>query len=98
MNAVELMRYLLAQLAPYGIRATITSGVRSRQEQQQLYRQRGRNPYPVARPGMSKHELGRAVDVSADRSTLEVLARYWESWGGIWGGRWRSADPVHFEF
>ncbi|OWY58787.1 hypothetical protein B7486_78095, partial [cyanobacterium TDX16] len=41
----------------------ITSGWRSPADQQRLWDQRGSSPYPVARPGTSKHEQGLAVDV-----------------------------------
>jgi hypothetical protein len=92
------MRYLLAWAAQYGVRATITSGTRSSAEQAALYARGG--PYPVARPGTSKHEQGRAVDVSASRETLAWLGQVWEAWipGGKWGGRWRTPDPVHYEY
>lgn len=45
---------------------TITSGVRSTADQQQLYDSRGSNPNPVARPGSSLHEGGFAADVTVD--------------------------------
>lgn len=102
MNAPEAMAWLLAQLAPYGIRATITSGIRSSSDQARLYAQyvQGKSRYPVARPGTSKHEQGRAVDISASREVQEIVASYWKSWGGRWGGDWPGAqnDPVHYEF
>lgn len=97
MSAAELMRWLLAQLAPYGVRATITSGTRTYQQQAALYSQPNRR-YPVAPPGSSRHEQGRAVDVSASPEVLRLLAHYWRGWGGVWGGDWRQPDPVHYEF
>jgi len=99
-TAVEAMQYLLRAAAPYGVRGTITSGSRSRQEQADLYAAyvaRGRTGLPAAAPGRSKHETGQAVDVSASPEVLAWLGAVWESWGGTWGGRWRKADPVHFE-
>jgi hypothetical protein len=41
----------------------VTSGRRSRAEQERLWAARHRNPFPVARPGTSAHERGLAVDV-----------------------------------
>jgi len=52
------------------------------------------NPYPVAKPGTSAHELGLAVDVWAgDSARTQLLGRTWRAWGG----RWSAADEVHFE-
>lgn len=71
----------------------VTSGWRSYAEQQRLYDRRGSNRYPVARPGTSEHERGRAVDVPlafADRLAAVAprvgLCRPWP-----------ENDPVHFE-
>lgn len=47
-----------------GERVPITSGWRSRADQQRLWDQRHQNPYPVARPGTSQHERGLAIDVA----------------------------------
>lgn len=70
----------------------ITSGLRSRVEQEELWRNRGRNRYPVARPGTSAHERGLAVDVSVlDLAALVPIATR--------AGLCRplpTADPVHF--
>lgn len=41
----------------------IVSGLRSRSDQERLWANRHRNPYPVAPPGTSLHELGLAVAV-----------------------------------
>ncbi|MEZ5281167.1 MAG: M15 family metallopeptidase [Acidimicrobiales bacterium] len=41
----------------------IVSGYRSPADQQRLWDNRDTNPYPVARPGTSRHELGLAIDV-----------------------------------
>ena len=79
----------------YFPRLTITSVFRSYSEQLNLWRNRKNNPYPVAPPGSSKHELGRAFDLVGPADVLEEAGRTWESWGGRWGGRYR--DPIHFE-
>jgi hypothetical protein len=41
----------------------VTSGYRSRAQQEALWERRASNPYPVAAPGSSLHERGLAVDV-----------------------------------
>ena len=58
-----------------------------------LWAARAGNPYPVARPGTSAHERGRAVDVP--RSFADRLAAV-----GPAAGLCRPlprTDPVHFE-
>jgi LAS superfamily LD-carboxypeptidase LdcB len=72
----------------------VTSVYRSFTEQLALYRNRARNPYPVAPPGSSKHNYGLAWDMVGPRQQLENAGRVWQSWGGTWGGQ---ADPIHFE-
>lgn len=92
---------LLPQLRPYAeyLRSvyglTVTSVRRSYTEQLRLWNNRKNNPYPVAFPGTSAHELGRAWDMVGPSSILEAAGRTWESWGGRWGGRY--GDPIHFE-
>jgi len=71
----------------------ITSGWRSRAEQQRLHDDRGSNPYPVARPGMSTHERGRAIDVP--RAFAERLAAVAPRAGLC--RPWPESDPIHFE-
>lgn len=75
-----------------GLAPRVTSVRRSRAEQTALYHRwlAGRNPYPVAPPGTSDHEVGWAFDlVSRDNPWL---GRVWNSWGG----RWSPRDSVHF--
>jgi zinc D-Ala-D-Ala carboxypeptidase len=71
----------------------ITSGYRAPAAQQALWAARAANPYPVARPGTSAHERGRAVDVP--RAIASRLAAV-----GPLAGLCRPlprTDPVHFE-
>ena len=78
-----------------GIPAQLTSGVRTHAQQRALWRRylAGMNPYPVAPPGTSDHELGLAVDIWAGSDELnDVLGRTWVAWGGAWSVR----DRVHF--
>lgn len=76
-----------------GVPVPITSGWRSRAEQQRLHDDRGSNPYPVARPGMSTHERGRAIDVP--RAFAERLAVVAQRAGLC--RPWPESDPIHFE-
>lgn len=70
----------------------VVSGLRTRAEQEALWERRATNPYPVAPPGTSDHERGRAVDV-ARATVAELLAVAGAA------GLCRplpDADPVHF--
>ena len=70
----------------------VVSGLRTRVEQEELWRRRHTNPYPVARPGTSDHERGVAIDVP--RAVAEELAAI-----GPAVGLCRplpQTDPVHF--
>ncbi len=46
-----------------GTTVPVVSGYRSRARQELLWANRDTNPYPVAPPGHSRHELGLAIDV-----------------------------------
>jgi len=88
----------LVSVAPYAgaTSVRITSVLRSRAEQQQLYSNwlAGRNAYPVAPPGTSKHELGLAWDmVTEPYSALSTLGAWWNRIGG----EWHASDPIHFQ-
>lgn len=71
----------------------VTSGFRTHADQQRLYAERSSNPFPVARPGLSRHELGLAVDVPVEFVPLlmSVAARI-----GLCHP-FPQRDPVHFE-
>jgi hypothetical protein len=77
--------------------ARVTSARRSTGEQTRLYRRflAGRASFPVAPPGRSYHEYGRAIDIVARPEVLRGLGLAWERLGGRWGGRFK--DPIHFE-
>jgi len=88
----------LVRLAQHNDRtARVTSARRSSSEQARLYRRflAGKSAFPVARPGTSKHEQGRAIDLTAEPWLLNELGAWWESVGGRWGGHFD--DPIHFE-
>lgn len=79
--------------AGFGLR--VTSVRRSYSDQLKLWNNRANNPYPVAPPGTSRHELGLAWDMVGSDAELRAAGATWESWGGRWGGRY--GDPIHFE-
>jgi LAS superfamily LD-carboxypeptidase LdcB len=60
----ELLAKLDALAAQKGMKFHITSGLRTIEEQQRLWDNRASNPFPVARPGTSRHQSGRAADVT----------------------------------
>lgn len=72
---------------------TVTSVFRSYTEQARLYANRARNPFPVAPPGRSKHNLGLAWDMTGSAEALRQAGEIWKAAGG----RWFASDPIHFE-
>jgi len=76
-----------------GTPVPIASGLRTRAQQQSLWDRRHLNPYPVARPGTSNHETGRAVDVP--RQFVPRLLAVSRAAGLC--QPMPQTDPVHFE-
>lgn len=70
----------------------VVSGYRSRAAQEVLWARRVENPYPVALPGTSRHELGLAIDVPL--SAVAALARV-AALAGLCHPL-PERDPVHF--
>jgi LAS superfamily LD-carboxypeptidase LdcB len=60
----ELLQRLEALAEKRGEHFHITSGLRTIAEQQRLWDNRASNPFPVARPGTSRHQSGNAADVT----------------------------------
>jgi hypothetical protein len=100
-SSQDLQRAVNAAIKEYeqvtGKHARITSGQRSREEQQRLYNEyiaRGRTGMPVAPPGTSKHETGNAVDIDQisanEMARLGILQKH-----GL--TRPVANDPVHVE-
>ncbi len=90
-------RALVDEAGAAGLLPRVTSTLRSRANQEYLYRryQRGISEFPVAPPGTSAHEFGQAFDlVVSPWESLADVGALWQQWGGVWGGR---RDPVHFE-
>jgi hypothetical protein len=71
----------------------LTSAFRSYTEQLYLWNNRSRNPFPVAPPGRSFHNYGRAFDINASEDVLATLGAWWKSLGGTWS----ESDPIHFQ-
>ena len=95
---VGAARWFVDGLRSAGLSVVVTSSRRSFAQQATLYASRYSNPYPVARPGTSKHERGLAFDVAISLRQYEAWAgAQWERLGGRWGGRFRQYDGVHFE-
>jgi hypothetical protein len=88
---------ILAWATRHGWHGSVTSGYRSRAEQEALYA----NPqgYPVAAPGTSNHEKvaypGGAVDVTSPEQLAAVLSRYPRRPNLVWGGP-VIGDAPHF--
>ncbi len=89
------------ELESQGLPIRVNSALRSTAQQQKLYDNRANNPYPVAVPGTSKHELGLAVDVvpvgARSSAIWEAIGETGESLGLRWGGRFSKPDYPHFE-
>ena len=69
--APELLARLEQLAARRGETFHVTSGTRTRAEQERLWAARASNPYPVARPGSSLHESGRAADVTVGGRAIQ---------------------------
>jgi hypothetical protein len=71
----ELLAKLEALAAEKGMKFHVTSGLRTHAEQQRLWDNRHSNPYPVARPGTSRHHSGDAADVTiGGRAIQDVIS------------------------
>ncbi len=90
-------RALVDAAARAGLSPRVTSTVRTHSEQGRLYRGFLANPqrqFPVAPPGQSAHEYGKAFDMVV--TPMEALADVGATWID-WGGGWNGADAIHFE-
>ena len=92
----SLVAALTQAVTAYGKPITITSGVRSRDEQQKLYDDwvAGKSKFPAAKPGNSKHEMGNAVDISLADAEALASGGYLKA-AGL--GRPVAGDPVHVQ-
>ena len=91
----EILGKLQALAAKRGEKFTVTSGLRTYEEQLRLWNNRANNPYPVARPGTSNHKDGRAVDVTiGGRPIQDVISAAELRTAGL---RPLAGDAVHVE-
>jgi len=98
--ADEAAQLFLQVAAAAGVPARITSTVRTRAQQTRLYKTgAGVQPgAPVALPGTSTHEWGLAFDLVADNYDDQAfLGELAEFYGLVWGGRFSTPDPIHFQ-
>jgi D-alanyl-D-alanine carboxypeptidase len=93
--APALLRRLEALAAKRGEKFHITSGHRSYAEQKRLWDNRHNNPYPVAPPGKSRHNSGRAADVTIGGRPIQSVIPYRELVRA--GLRPLRGDAVHVE-
>lgn len=75
--------------AAQGVSLAPTSGFRTMQEQQQLWEEHvsGQRPTPVARPGFSNHQSGRALDITVHDSTTSAEYRWLDAHAQAFGFR-----------
>jgi hypothetical protein len=91
-----------AQAGGYTVR--IDSTLRTCDEQAAIYAQGRTAPGNIVTQVQgcgSYHVLGRAVDIYIGSEVCAdylELGEFWESMGGVWGGRFSFADCVHFEW
>jgi LAS superfamily LD-carboxypeptidase LdcB len=91
----ELLSRLEALAAKRGETFNVTSGLRTVAEQQRLWDNRHSNPYPVARPGTSRHHDGEATDVTiGGRAIQDVISAAELRAAGLYG---LPGDAVHVE-
>lgn len=86
----SIVKRLIAAFKSVGITVTMTSGLRTYEQQAGLWEDPG--AYPVAQPGNSQHEYGVAVDLHIEDQYLPTLVEVWR----ILGFYWDSDDKVHF--
>lgn len=102
---------LLADLADQNIAVCVVSGLRTIQQQNQLYaqgRSTGGNIVTNAKGGQSPHNFGTAVDLAPldskgeinwnDKQGFALIGEAAERLGMVWGGKFKSiVDLPHVE-
>lgn len=92
----DAMAELYEKAKEQGIKFTIVSGYRTNEQQQYLYATKPAGY--AAKPGTSKHEKGKAIDISASPEELKKLGELWTEMGHKWGGTWKNhTENWHFE-
>jgi peptidoglycan L-alanyl-D-glutamate endopeptidase CwlK len=101
-DTARAVRQLLSYGWSIGLPVEIICGLRTCEEQDELYAQGRTAPGRIVTgvPGCrSWHVHGRAVDLYAggwDPELYYELGRYWQELGGVWGGAFN--DYGHFEY
>lgn len=92
---------LLARATSLGMQPKVRSAGRTCAEQQEQVKL----GYSHADLCRSMHVLGHAVDLDLQPNacaTYTALGQWWESQGGVWGGRWKQfgacGDAGHFQY
>jgi hypothetical protein len=91
----RVLRALETLAARRGETFNVTSGLRTHAEQTRLWNNRHSNPYPVARPGTSRHESGLAADVTIGGRAIQSVVS--EAELRSVGLRPLRGDAVHVE-
>jgi peptidoglycan L-alanyl-D-glutamate endopeptidase CwlK len=105
-------RALVEKAATQGIIIKVTSGLRSYEEQAELYRKYRAGGPVAAPPGKSNHNFGLAFDITIFKGSADpekAKTPVWESpaykavgalgtdLGLEWGGNWKRVDEPHFQ-
>lgn len=100
----DAVKQLLAFAKSRGLTVKLVDGLRTCERQAALWAQGRTTDGPQVtwvQGCKSWHLWGRAVDIhigSERCADYEPLGKFWESIGGGWGGRFATADCVHFEW
>ncbi len=94
-RAKKALEEALAELKKQGIPTHINSGLRSHADQERLYANRAKNPYPVAKPGTSNHEKGLAADLNIPEQFRAQANSILSGKGWAWKGK---KDRVHYDY
>ena len=91
-----LVDALTQAVMAYGKPVTVTSTIRTPEEQKKLYEdcRSGKSPYPAAKPGESKHGSGNAVDLDSSDANALAAGGFLKQFGL---GRPVKGDPVHIQ-
>lgn len=105
-----LARALIETAVAQGIHVKVIAGLRTYEEQDELYAQGRTMPGKIvtkAKGGQSMHNFGTAFDVGifdasgkiyyGESPDYEKVGVIGESLGLEWGGRWKFVDEPHFE-
>ena len=90
----SILSKAFAELNAKGITPYITSGFRTSGDQTRM-RSGASGSNPAAR--VSNHQLGLSVDLNTRTADFPTIRATLTAGGLTWGGKWRSADPPHFQ-